>query len=98
MKYLSSILVSNNIQTNRIKMDRNILMTSLCVADNGVSVQLESCDVISNHSITFSGLGLAGSLGLPPTHPSVFSSLYTDPLHAELIAREAQRAAEIRWE
>ena len=34
MKYLSSILVSNNIQTNRIKMDRNILMTSLCVADN----------------------------------------------------------------
>ena len=33
-------------------------------------------------------------LGLGPTHP--YSSLYTDPLHAELLAREAQRAAEIR--
>ena len=42
-----------------------------------------------------SGLGLPGSLGLPPTHP--YSSLYTDPLHAELLAREAHRAAELRW-
>ena len=32
-------------------------------------------------------------LGLGTTHPY---SLYTDPLHAELLAREAQRAAEIR--
>ena len=41
-----------------------------------------------------SGLGLPGSLGLPPSHP--YSSLYTDPLHAELLAREAHRAAELR--
>ena len=42
-----------------------------------------------------SGLGLAPGLGLPPNHP--YSSLYaSDPLHAELYAREAQRAAELQ--
>ena len=40
--------------------------------------------------LSVSGLGL----GLPP---SPYSGLYgADPLHAELLAREAQRAAEMR--
>ena len=43
----------------------------------------------------FSGLGLTPGLGLAP---SPYSGLYgaADPLHAELLAREAQRAAEMR--
>ena len=43
----------------------------------------------------FPGLGLTPGLGLAP---SPYSGLYgaADPLHAELLAREAQRAAEMR--